>query len=105
MEGMDNMLIIFNVVIGGYATYAAIVGKGAAYKNDYPKAIQADANALLRRFLFILGPLLLLSSAIEYFNLLGSATKIFTFASIIAAVVIIVVYIVLFRKRFGKYLK
>ena len=36
MEGMDNMLVIFNLLIGGYATYAAIVGKGAAYKNDYP---------------------------------------------------------------------
>ena len=45
MEGTMDFMIIFNLVIGIYALYAGITGKGAAYKNDYPKKIQAEANA------------------------------------------------------------
>lgn len=106
MENMNNMLLIFNAVIGVYATYAAIRGTGAAYKNDYPEAIRDDANALLRKFLFILGPLMLVSAAVEYFNIFGTAlTRILTFVFIAAAIILVVIYIVIFRKRYGKYLK
>ena len=71
MEGTMDFMILFNLVIGVYALYAGIRGKGAAYKNDYPEKIKAEANGLMRKFLLIAGPIMVAGSAIEYFKLFG----------------------------------
>lgn len=108
MEGMNSFMLIFNLVIGAYATYAAIAGKGAAYKNDYPKAVKEKANALLRKFLFIIGPLMLVSSAIEYFNPFGLEAGVLRLISMIAiglVLALVIAYVVIFRVKYGKALK
>lgn len=101
----DNFFLLINIAIGIYATYAGIVGRGFAYKNDYPEEIKADANALLRKFLLVIGPVMLVGSAVDYFSLLGDATFYFALSVIVIVLALVIVYIVIFRKRFGKYLK
>ena len=109
MENMDGMLRIINLVIGVWATYAAISGKGAAYKNDYPKAIKADADALMRKFLWVIGPFMLVSTGLlyllEYLGVHADIVRIIDLVSIAIVIALVVVYVVILRKRFGEYLK
>ncbi len=104
MEGTMDFMIIFNLVIGIYALYAGITGKGAAYKNDYPKKIQAEANALMRKFLLIAGPIMIAGSAIEYFKVFGDFSSMIGLITIGILLVMVVGYIIIFRRRYGKYL-
>lgn len=104
MEGTMDFMIIFNLVIGVYALYCGITGKGGAYKNDYPEKIKEEANALLRKFLLVAGPILVVSSAIEYFELFGSFSSMVGLIAIGILLVMVVGYIIIFRKRYGKYL-
>lgn len=109
MENMDGMLRIINLVIGVWATYAAISGKGAAYKNDYPKAIKADADALMRKFFWIIGPFLIVSTGalylLEYLKVDAGIVRIIDYVSSAIVVIWVIVLVVLLKKRFGKYLK
>ena len=114
MENFNGMMRIFNLVIGAWATYSAISGKGMAYKSDYPADIQEAANKMLRIVLWIVGPtMLVLTGLIYLFEHLDAgamgAYHLLAFwldVAIIAIVVItIIAYIIVFRVRFGKRLK
>lgn len=96
------MLAVFSLILGAYATYAGIVGKGYAYKNDYPEEVKGPANALLRKFLLIIGPILVLCTIVELFSLFGEISQMFSMIGCGVAVVCIIIYIVIFRVRFGK---
>lgn len=98
MEQMNKFMALFSLVIGAYAVYAGIRGKGYAYKNDYPAQIAEEANKLLRIFLLILGPIMLVFSALEYFEIWPESYLI----SIIAVLIGVIVYVVIFRVKFGK---
>ena len=106
MQDFDNMFLILNLAIGIYATYAAIAGKGAVYKSDLPKSIKQDADALLRKFLFVIGPLMIVFTALEYFNVFGvGAKQIVAAVGIVLVLLLIIAYVIIFRKKYGKYLK
>lgn len=105
MDQFTNMFVIFNAAIGVFALYSAITGQGAAFKNDYPEKVKGPANALLRKFLWAIGPVLLLSAASDYFKIFGDATMIVSYICIGIVLALIIAYVVLFRIRFGKDLK
>ena len=100
MEDMNKMMSAFMVIIGVFALYSAVTGKGPAYKNDYPKAMQADAAKMLRQFLWIIGPIATVTGVLDYLG--------YTWAywvSMATILPLVIVYVILFRKRFGQYLK
>lgn len=101
----DNILLVFSVVIGAYSLYAGIIGKGYAYKNDLPESIKPAADALLRKFLLMIGPLMLIMSAVDFFKPFGDMSIIVSGVLIGIVVVLLIVYVVLFRKHFGKLIK
>ncbi len=80
--------------------YSAITGKGPAYKNDYPKAMKEEANAFLRKFCWYIGPVATITGVLDYLG--------YTWAYWVSMGVIIpaiVIYVILFRRKFNKYLK
>ncbi len=106
----NDMMMAFNALIGVYALYSAIVGKGSAYKNDYPEPMKTEANAMLRKYLWIIGPTLLVFTALEYFYpyfpIFGpNGSQYFFWAMFAIIIVLVVTYIVTFRRTFKEYLK
>jgi hypothetical protein len=84
---------------GGMAIFYAITGQGKVYENDYPKAMKEEANQYLRKFLWIIGPIALASGVLEF---IGYDWGFWIGFIILPA---IVVYYIIFRRRFKQYLK
>ena len=102
MDTFNGMMVIFYLAIGVYSIYAAIAGKGYAYKNDYPEEIKEEANKMMRVVLAVAGPILILFAALEYFKIGGYWIVIGGAAAI---GVLFIVYAIIFRRKFGKILK
>lgn len=96
---MNKMMAMFMVIIGVFAFYSAITGKGPAYKNDYPKAMQAEAHKMLRTFCWIVAPIATVTGVLDY---LGYSWA--YWISLGAILPLIIVYVIIFRKRFKNYL-
>ena len=97
---MNKFMAVFSIIIGIFALYSAVTGKGPAYKNDYPKAMKEDANKLLRLFMWIFGPIITVTGVLDYMG--------YSWAYYVSVAVVIpgiIVYMVIFRRRFKKYLK
>jgi len=92
----DQMFAAISVFAGLYALYAAIKGTGSVYKNEYPPSIKEDAAKLLRIFLWIFGPLLLIQGAMDYIG-----QKLISGILIGVILGLIVLYLIIFSKRFG----
>ncbi len=99
-DSVNQMMSVFMILIGVLALYSAITGTGFAFKNDYPKSIKAEADKLMRVFCWVVGPPCIASGVLEYMGHQWAY-----WASLCIIMPAIVVYIVLFRRRFGKYLK
>ena len=97
---MTGFFAFFEIIIGIFAMYSAITGKGPAFKNDYPNVMKEDANKLLRKFTWIFGPVLLATGILDYFGYTWAY-----YASMAIILPAIVIYIVIFRRRFNKFLK
>ena len=100
MGDMTQMMAIFTIIIGVFALYSAFTGKGPAFKSDHPKEMKEEADKMLRTFCWIVGPVLLVTGVLDYMG--------YTWAYFISMGVVlpgIVVYMILFRKKFKKYLK
>lgn len=110
--GMDFMLY-FNLFICAYLLYYGIKGQGKIYENDYPDEIKESHAKLLRKFCLITGiglcPLtiveLMFSSQNQDPNLVGSSSGWFSWVSIGFVAVCVVVYLIIFKVRFGEALK
>ncbi len=104
LTNMDSFMAIFMIVIGVFTLYSAITGKGPAYKNDYPKAMQADANKMMRIFCWIIGPIVTVFGVLDYMNLPWAGDWL-NWVSIGVTLTIVIAYFILFRRRFKQYLK
>ncbi len=100
LNSIDQLMSAFIVIAGVLAIYSAITGKGPVFKNDYPKEMREDANNLLRKFCWIIGPVATVTGVLQY---MGYAWAYWVSVGIILPA--IVVYMVIFRKKFGQYLK
>lgn len=98
-QSMNQFMAGIMAVAGLMALYYAITGKGKVYENDYPKAMKEGANKFMRNFLWIIGPVALVSGGLE---LLGYAWGFWIGFALLPA---IVVYYILFRRKFKEYLK
>ena len=100
MGDMNQMMSIFSILIGAFALYSAITGKGPAFKSDYPKAMKAEADKMLRIACWVAGPIMLITGILDY---MGHSWAFFiSMGTILPG---IVVYMILFRKKFKQYLK
>ena len=115
-SSLNGMMSLFMVLIGVFALYAAFTGKGPVFNNDYPKAMKEDANKMLRKFCWYIGPVAIVTGGLDYFwaKIVGEAVVnegMFLIAqlpfllSMALTFPAIVVYVVKFRKRFKQYLK
>lgn len=96
---INGFMSIMMIIIGAFALYSAFTGKGPAFKNDYPKAMKEDANEMLRKFCWLVGPVSLITGVLEYMK--------YDWAYWVGMAIIIpaiVVYMIIFRRRFKKYL-
>ena len=101
METLD-IVILMDIAIGAYLLYAGISGKGNVYQNNrLPDEVKDDAKKLLRVITLILGAILFVSGIFEAFHLFPQ--NIVMLASIAACIVVLVIYYILFRKKFGEY--
>lgn len=101
METLD-IVILMDIAIGAYLLYAGISGKGNVYQNNrLPDEVKDDAKKLLRVITLILGAILFVSGIFEAFHLFPQ--DIVMLVSIAACIVVLVVYYILFRKKFGEY--
>lgn len=106
LGNMNSFMAFFMIIIGVFIMYSAITGKGPAYKNDYPKAIQEEHHKMMRKFCWIVGPVALAAGILDYMHANGSIG--FPYGYWIGLGIIIpaiVVYIIIFRRKFKKYLK
>ena len=97
---MNQFMSGFTVLIGLFALYSAITGKGPAYKNEYPKAMVADANKMMRIFCWIVSPVIIIFGVLDYLGY--SWAYIVNVSFTLPAIVI---YFILFRRKFKQFLK
>ncbi len=104
VEGMNQFMAGFTILIGLFAIYSAITGKGPAFKNEYPKVMQADAQKMMRIFCAIIGPIVTVFGVLDYMQAQwGTGWAVWVSMGIVLPA--IVVYAIMFRRKFGKYLK
>ena len=114
-NSVNSFMSLFMVFIGVMALYSAITGKGPIFNNDYPKAMKEDSNKMLRKFCWYIGPVALITGGLDYFwsrivgeEVVNSGGFILAqlpyLLSMVLTIPAIVLYIVLFRKRFKQYL-
>ena len=105
--GLDFMLY-FNILIAVYILYYAIRGKGKIYDVDYPEAAKIEYCSMLRKFCWIVGVFMLVLSIIELCIMNSVPSSIYLLISwlnigcVLAAVII---FVVVTKKKFGKYQK
>jgi len=101
-SSMDNLMSIMMIAIGVFALYSAVTGKGPAFKNSYPQSMQEGATKMLQKFLWFIAPVTLASGILDFvypdsmWPYLGG---------VILIIPAIVVYIILFRRKFKEELK
>jgi len=100
LESMNQMMAVFMIIVGALALYSAFTGKGPAFNNDYPKAMKEDANKMLRKFCWIIGPIAVATGVLDY---LGYSWA--YWVSLGTIMPAIIVYLIIFRRRFKDYLK
>ncbi len=115
-SSLNSFMSLFMVFIGVLALYAAITGKGPVFNNEYPKSMKEDANKMLRKFCWYVGPVALITGALDYFwpRIVGEEvvrnggfilSQLPYLLSMVLVIPAVVIYVVLFRKRFKQQLK
>jgi len=103
-QNMNQFMAGFSILIGLFTLYSAITGKGPAFKNDYPKAIKAEADRMMRIFCAIISPVILVFGVLDYMqDQWGTAWA--SWVNIAFVLPAIVVYTILFRRKFKNHLK
>ena len=100
MQDLMQMTSYFMIIIGVFALYSAITGKGPAFKNDYPKEMKEEANKMLRKACWIAAPIILAAGVLE---LMGYGWA--YYISLGTVLPGCIVFGIIFRKRFKQYLK
>ncbi len=105
MGMFDNLFSLIMVAAGVYAIYSAITGKGAAFRKDYPASMQKEATELLQKFLWIIGPAAVISGVLDFIV----TDPMYEFWPYIGGLIVIlptiVIYVVMFRRKFREDLK
>ncbi len=100
---MNDFMLYFNLFIAVYVLYYAVKGTGKIYENDYPKEIKEDHARFLRKFCWVVGIGMLPLTIMELVLQGNPYIAFFSWANIGFVLVCIVVYLIVFRKRWGKF--
>lgn len=91
------------IIIGAYILYAGISGKTEIFGTEnMPQDTREQYNKMMRRYCFIVAPMLFAGGALDYFGAQNAALRIAALvvnALVFLSVVAIVVLIVRMRKR------
>ena len=101
LNSINQLTSIITIIAGVLAIWYAIFGKAPGFNMEYPKEMKADAEKMLRQFCWIIGPIAVITGVLDMFSGIEWAFWI-GMGLIIPA---IVVYVILYRKRFKHYLK
>lgn len=96
-----NFMVVFDIFIGGYLLYYAIMGRGKLYEGDYPKEMMEPHRKMLRKFCWIVGVPMLILSILEYTY---GYQSIWATISIVYVLGAVVIYFIIFTMKFRKYL-
>ena len=90
----SDMLSLFSLIIGVYLIYAAIVGRGKLYENEYLNCPREQYVKGLRILAAISGVLLTVSNLLEYLGVIayGSPIAIALWALGFASLIVMMVY-------------
>ena len=100
---MGDFMLYFNVLIAIYLLYYAIKGSGKIYENEFPEEAKKAHNTFLRKFCWIVGVAMLVLSALELIFKAEEWAVILAWTNIIFVLAAVVYYIIIFKKKFGKY--
>ena len=104
---MIDMMLYFNIFAAIVVLYYAIRGKGQIYDVDYPEEPKKEYCRMMRIFCWCIGVFLLVFSAVELylFNTPDGApiAMALSWFDIIATLAAIVVFVIITKKKFGKY--
>jgi hypothetical protein len=96
------MMSLFMIIAGVLALWFAIKGSAPGFKNDYPKEMKEDADKMLRKFCWIIGPVAIITGVLQMIY----PEEVWVYWVSLAIIVpAITVYVILFRKKFKKHLK
>lgn len=98
----NDLMLYFMLFAGVYVLYYAIRGEGKIYENEYPKAIQEEHRKFLRKFCWVIGVGVLSLTALEF--AIGQQFPFISWVNIGYVLGCVVVYVILLRKKFGKYI-
>jgi hypothetical protein len=100
LGNFNDIMLFFMLFAAVYLLYYAFRGEGKIYENDYPKAMQEEHRNYMRKFCWIVGIGILVFTALEFFN---PNNGFFSWLNIGFVLGAVVVYLIIFRKKFGKY--
>lgn len=95
------MMSIITIIVGVLATWYAIFGKAPGFNMDYPKEMKADAEKMLRQFCWIIGPITVITGVLQ---MLPGLEWVY-WVSLPIIIPAIVVYVIMFRRKFKQHLK
>lgn len=98
---MGNYFVFFDIILGVYFLYCAITKKGSVYKSQFPEKYQGELTKMISIFMWIMGPLFLVSAAFDFFNPFGEndiASKILLGIEILAFAVFMILYKIKYDK-------
>ena len=105
---MINTMLYFNIFVAIILLFYAIRGKGQVYDVDYPEEPKKEYIRMTRIFLFAVGVFLLVLSFVELY-LFNNGYEAYAYTlswfDIITALAAVVIYIIVVKKKFGKYQK
>ncbi len=90
----SDMFSLFSLFIGAYLIYAAIVGRGKLYENEYLNCPREQYVKGLRILAAVSGALLTVSNLLEYLGVIGygSPLAIALWAAGFASLIVMMVY-------------
>ena len=103
MGNLNDFMLYFMLFVAVYVLYYAIRGEGKIYENDYPKAIQEDHKKLLRKFCWVIGLGIIPLTILEFVFESDPNYGFFAWLNIGFVMGCVIVYLIVFRKKFGKY--
>ncbi|MGI6664669.1 MAG: hypothetical protein ACOX3W_04570 [Christensenellaceae bacterium] len=105
MGGFDNILSILLMVTGAYVLICGLSRKGGIYKNDYPEEVKDRITKNTSIFAIYIGLVVTATGILDFYTDKFPAFRVYTLIGMGLTVVSVVIYAIVFRKKFGSYLR
>ena len=102
LQEFDTTLSWFTLIAGVYFLVLGIIRKGSIYRNDFPKAIQAEVKRTISITSIIEGVILIAVGLLDVFKM--DQLKWLNISLWALGFIIVIVTIVYFRRKYKDYL-